>query len=128
MTATDSVTTRESPLAQATAVAVLLLAGLAFLEVMYVIPTFTAMMTGVGEAYSWPSRLALAIGRFGVPIVVLGGGALGWSWWRGRSGEAARRRFENVLAIALLVVTAYVALVAWVFVDAAIALPAAARG
>jgi type II secretory pathway component PulF len=127
MSALGTTSVSESPLAQATAVTCLLLAGLAYAEVTFVVPTFTAMMAGVGESYSWPSRLALGLARFNVLWIGIGIGGLGWLYWRGRQSELAMRRFETMLGLACLLVTTYVSLLAWTLVDAAIALPSAAR-
>jgi type II secretory pathway component PulF len=122
VTDTGSATTSGATPLQVAACCVL--AAVAVLHLLFVIPTFAAWMVGLGASFSAPTRVALGIGSYGwLPGVLLVAG-LGALYVRARRAPQERARFDFALAATTLALAAYVAVLSWAYIDVARALPA----
>ena len=95
------------------------LLAIAIFHVVFVIPTFAALLAGLGLLFSAPTRLALNVANFGTLLVILGVGGLGALYLRGRKGPRERGHVETALSLTSLLLAVYVGLVSWAYVDAA---------
>jgi hypothetical protein len=68
--------------------------------------------------------LAIGVSRVGALLMLLWLVALLWAYWRDRRAPAGR--LSTVLAITALLTAIYLALVSWVYLDAARLLPSPA--
>jgi hypothetical protein len=100
----------------------LLLAIYAVGTAIYIVPVYQSLMYGLGASFSLPARLSMAVGQYGVIVVLLAlGAAVGlWRAWKRRDATGG----SVVLSVANLILVGYVVLQAFVFVDFAISVPA----
>ena len=103
------------------------LALLSALHLIYIIPVFQDLFAAHGRAFSFPTRLAIGIARFGPLLLVLGAVGLGMLYRRGRRGPAERSQFQAALSATSVVLALYLGLVTCAYLDAAIVLPWANR-